>query len=107
MNMLHFVYELIDPRTNAVGYVGITDNPNRRFLAHLGDTETNHRKQRWMRQLQSEGLEPRMRILEVLETKEEALEREKHWIQYHIRQGAQLTNIMNAARARKRLSKPE
>lgn len=33
--MLHFVYELVDPRTGAVVYVGITNNPNQRFQAHL------------------------------------------------------------------------
>jgi predicted GIY-YIG superfamily endonuclease len=108
--MLYFVYELVDPRTDAVAYVGITDNPNRRFQAHLSDTETNDGKRMWVEQLQSEGLEPRMRILEIVETKEEALEREKHLIRHYTRLGEQLTNISHhgvKARSRTRSSGPE
>lgn len=106
--MPYFVYELVDPRTDAVAYIGITDNPNRRFQAHLSDTETNDKKRIWVEQLQSEGLEPRMRILEIVETREEALEREKHWIRHYIRLGKQLTNIFHhemKARSRKYSSK--
>lgn len=91
--MLHFVYELVDPRTDVVVYVGITNNPNQRFRVHLSDTGTNKNKGEWIEQLQGEHLEPRMRILEIVETKEEALEREKHWIQWYLQQGVALTNI--------------
>jgi predicted GIY-YIG superfamily endonuclease len=91
--MLHFVYELVDPRTNDVAYVGITDNPNRRFQAHLSDTETNDEKRMWIEQLRSENLEPRMRILETVETREEAFQREKYWIRHYIEQGKFLINI--------------
>jgi len=91
--ILHFVYELIDPRTDAVVYVGITNNPNQRFQAHLNDTETNIKKKKWIEQLQKEHFEPHMRILEIVETREEALEREKHWIRHYTKLGEQLTNI--------------
>jgi predicted GIY-YIG superfamily endonuclease len=91
--MLHFVYKLIDPRTGVVAYVGITDNPNRRFQAHLNDTKTNDGKRAWIEQLQSEHLEPRMEIIEIVETREEALEREKYWIQWYLQQGVTLVNI--------------
>ena len=44
-----------------------------------------------------------MKILEIVETREEALEREKHWIQHYSKLGEQLTNIihgkMKAARS--------
>lgn len=72
--MFHFVYELVDPRTNAVVYVGITNNPNLRFQAHLSNTEGNDKKDRWVEQLREESFEPRMKILEIMETREEAVE---------------------------------
>lgn len=71
--MFHFVYELVDPRTNAVVYVGITNNPNLRFQAHLSNTEGNDKKDRWVEQLREESFEPRMKILEIMETREEAV----------------------------------
>lgn len=94
--MLHFVYELVDPRTDAVAYVGITNNPNQRLRAHITDTETNDNKQAWIEQLQKEHLKPRMRILEIVESREEAVEREKYWIQYYIEHGKELTNLQHA-----------
>ena len=78
--VFHFVYELIDPRTDDVVYIGITNNPNLRFQAHLSDTETNDKKGKWIEQLREESFEPRMKILEIVETREEAFEREKYWI---------------------------
>ena len=90
--MFHFVYELTDPRTDDVVYVGITNNPNLRFQAHLSDTETNDKKGKWIEQLREECFEPRMKILEIVETREEAFEREKYWIQKYAQQGIVLTN---------------
>lgn len=90
--MFHFVYELVDPRTDATVYVGITNNPNLRFQAHLSDTETNDKKGKWIEQLREECFEPRMKILEIVETREEAFEREKYWIQKYTQQGVVLTN---------------
>lgn len=95
--MLHFVYTLIDPRTGVVAYIGITDNPNRRFQAHLDDTKTNGEKRAWIEQLQSEHLEPRMEIIEIVETREEALEREKYWIQCYSQRGVTLVNATRRA----------
>ena len=92
--MLQFVYTLIDPRTGVVAYIGITDNPNRRFQAHLDDTKTNGEKRAWIEQLQSEHLEPRMEIIEIVETREEVLEREKYWIQHYTSLGIAITNMV-------------
>jgi hypothetical protein len=78
--------------------VGITDNPNQRLRAHLGEAKPNGNKHNlkkcgWIEELQAEHLEPRMRILEIVETKREALDREKYWIQRYLQQGVALTNI--------------
>ena len=90
---MYFVYELVDPQTDVTGYVGITDNPNRRLKQHLSNSEANDDKRTWVEQLQSNDLKPHMKILEIVETMEEALEREKHWILNYTNLGVQLTNI--------------
>lgn len=90
--MLHFIYELIDPRTDTVFYIGITNDPNQRFQAHLHDAKTNDKKSERIEQLREESFEPRMRILEIVETREEAIERETYWIHEYLQQGIVLTN---------------
>ena len=90
---MYFIYELVDPRTNVVAYVGITNNPNARLQEHISCTGPNDGKKTWVRELQEEGYEPRMKILEVVDTKKEALAREKYWMQYHTSSGISITNI--------------
>lgn len=90
--MLHFVYELVDPRTNTPGYVGITNNPNQRYFEHIELRVKKGKKNDWIKQMLADGVTPKMRILEVVETREEARAREKFWIQQYIEQGMELTN---------------
>ena len=40
-----------------------------------------------------EGMVPDMQIIERVQTREEALEREGYWIRYYLQQGIPLTNI--------------
>lgn len=95
--MLYFIYELIDPRTETVAYVGITTDPNSRLQQHVNCVDENNEKIEWIQQLQKEALEPRMKILEIVETREEAIEKEKQWIQYYLSKGVSLTNIKYAS----------
>ena len=44
--------------------------------------DENNEKIEWIQQLQKEALEPRMNIVEIVETREEAIEKEKRWIQH-------------------------
>lgn len=97
--MLHFIYELIDPRTETVAYVGITTNPNSRLQQHVNCMDENNEKIEWIQQLQKEALEPRMKILEIVETREEAIEKEKQWIQHYLAKGVSLSNIKNASQS--------
>jgi len=97
--MLHFIYELIDPRTETVAYVGITTNPNSRLQQHVNCMDENNEKIEWIQQLQKEALEPRMKILEIVETREEAIEKEKQWIQHYLSKGVSLSNIKNASQS--------
>jgi hypothetical protein len=58
--------------------------------------DENNGKMEWIQQLQEEGLEPRMKILEVVEAREEAIEKEKKWIEHYLSKGVSLTNVKNA-----------
>lgn len=93
--MLHFIYALVDPRTDVVAYIGITNNPNARLIEHLEGKSPNDDKDAWIWELQEEGYEPRMKILEVVDTRKEALSRERYWIQHYLSAGVPLTNLVN------------
>jgi predicted GIY-YIG superfamily endonuclease len=96
---MYFVYALTDPRTDIVAYVGITNNPNARLQEHISCTGPNDEKKTWVRKLQEEGYEPRMKILEVVDTKGEATAREKYWIQHYTSTGMSITNIRSKPKA--------
>lgn len=104
--MLHFVYELIDPRANIVVYVGITNNPNKRLLEHLSDNIANGEKYEWIESLRDENFKPRMRIIEIVETREEAIKHEKHWIHHYQGQGFHLMNLKRYEPRQKTNKKP-
>lgn len=93
--MLYFVYTLIDPRSKHIGYVGITNNPNLRMQQHLTVRESNIKKNTWIDDLASEGLKPQMRIVEIVESLEDARSLEKQWIQQHSHQDICLVNIQH------------
>lgn len=91
---MYFIYALTDPRTEIVAYVGITNNPNARLQEHINCTGPNDEKKTWTRKLQAEGYDPRMKILEVVDTKREALAREKYWMQHYTSLGIAITNMV-------------
>ena len=91
--MLYFIYALTDPRTGTVAYVGITNNAYERFKQHISYRDNNGKKHAWIQQLQQEKVMPAMKILEVVEGEETALNRERFWINYYKEQGIQLTNL--------------
>ena len=101
--MPYYVYQLVDPRTGTVQYVGITEHLTRRRWEHLNNVGvSNQVKDAWIRELVGKGLEPRMEVIETAQTWDEVLEREKYWIQYYIRQGVHLLNITGNPRRRNR-----
>jgi hypothetical protein len=89
------IYALVDPRDNAVRYVGRAYEPQVRLKAHLKDEyAANPAKYRWIRELRTSGLLPHMEVLEgVYGSMRDADARERVWIQYFINAGAALTNI--------------
>lgn len=59
------VYGLVDPRTNAVRYVGKTLNPRRRMETHL-EKPCNARLAVWLGELKFLGLRPEMVAIEIV-----------------------------------------
>lgn len=89
---MYFIYALADPRTDDIAYVGITDNPYRRFKQHISYDQRQGYKNEWIRQLQNEMLVPSLKILETVETEDIARKRENYWIQHYKAQKIALTN---------------
>lgn len=85
------IYRLIDPIDGAVRYVGITNDPPGRMVQHLAAYNGSEGKRQWLRALKSQGLVPRMEIIEECPAESEG-ERERHWIAYHASMGDKLLN---------------
>src|SRR6266571_4586846 len=90
---IYTIYALIDPRDQAIRYVGITYAVYQRMRQHSRCEGYNEAKNTWIQELQREQLMFIMHSLEKVETVEEALDREKVWIEHLLKQGANLTNI--------------
>lgn len=88
------IYALIDPRDDAVRYVGIAVKPVKRLADHIKASayETTH-KARWIRQLLALGLQPTMQILEQGDDTALREEAERRWIAHYRSAGARLTNL--------------
>lgn len=88
-----FIYTLTDPETLQIRYVGKTDNPHRRLLAHKRQCVDNktHCK-RWIATLNAKSLAPTMSIIEEV-SKDAWEDKERYWIQHYRALGADLTNI--------------
>lgn len=92
--MPQFVYTLNHPITDVVGYVGITDNLYERFMQHMTCRGSGRKLQSWLGELRQQGLIPTLKVVEILETRAEAQEREKYWIRFYLDQGVILYNLM-------------
>lgn len=102
-----YVYELRDPRTNAVRYVGQTVDPKGRYSGHCSGTNTgNPELHAWVMDLRASGLKPQMVILERFAGREypsgrwpSALmdEAERKWIAHYLAAGADLLNRLDRA----------
>lgn len=77
------MYSLVDPRTNAVRYIGVTNNISRRVYQHKYWAKNSKRKHyvyNWINELFALGLDFGVNILENNLTQEQAFEREIYWI---------------------------
>jgi len=89
--MTSFVYALKDPRTDAIRYVGITNQKLKdRLYQHTKENNRNHRCN-WIKSILNIGLSPE---IEMLATVDDSLrvEAEKGWIAFFRKIGADLVN---------------
>ncbi len=89
------IYVLVDPRNNAIRYVGRTNEPQRRFRQHLNSPYVeNPAKYLWLQDLKKHDLLPRIEILEgVNGTLKDVGIRETVWIEHFKSIGTELLNL--------------
>ena len=89
------IYALIDPRDNAVCYVGMSKDAHVRLRQHLYKYRDGKRLMHWLEELDRLGLSPILEILETITGKDAyfiAVEREKYWVSEMARTGCPLLN---------------
>jgi len=107
----YFIYELVDPRTGQSHYVGKTNNPAKRLMAHVSssssDNACNAEKKAWIQELLAEGLQPKINILEEVKDARLVRNREKHWIRTYISRGIALMNVDDVEDPAPKVVKPK
>lgn len=86
-----FIYALVDPITEQVRYIGKSNNPRKRYNAHLTDTRFCKHKINWIKKLKEQSLVPVLQILEEV-SQDTWQERERHWIAFYRQHGHDLIN---------------
>ncbi len=87
---MNYIYIHFDPRTMAARYVGRSSSPVYRYYQH---SNSANKIGEWFNQLHKLGLVPLMKIVDEVETEEEAVEREAYWIRFCEKHGAKLLNF--------------
>lgn len=91
-----YMYELIDPTTGEICYIGQTSNPEKRIVQHCnrpGDIKGNVFMCLWILSLDKVGLKPIMKIIDTaLVYRGEADKREKELIHKYWNEGHPLLN---------------
>lgn len=86
------VYYLLDPRDNAIRYVGIAKDPERRFLGHCAEISSTH-KVNWIHEVfRATGTLPEMVVKCWVQDWQEAQRVEIALIAYLRQRGVALTN---------------
>lgn len=88
-----YIYVLIDPRDNAVRYVGVTVNPKDRLRRHIQAAPTSKlHSGRWISQLLGLNMVPTLNVIDEA-TEEDWRDRETYWIAKYRGEGTNLTNL--------------
>ena len=98
MDNRHIIYALIDPRDNAIRYVGKSDRGLIRTTEHGTDGHLSRDKTykgNWIRQLKKAGIEYRVMILEEHDSSCFLAKAEIWWIEFLRMAGYRLTNLTN------------
>lgn len=75
----YYLYALFDPNLKIPKYIGITNNPDRRYLEHLEDTN-NTKKTRWIQSLKQGNKIPIMKVVKDTDDVHKVIEWEKLYI---------------------------
>ena len=88
-----YIYYLYDPDSFEIGYVGKTENPKKRYRAHMeiGNLSGNTPKNNWIRKLMGDRKTPQMTILETVLI-EQWQDAERWWIAHLRALGYKLKN---------------
>lgn len=86
----NYIYALVDPRTDAVRYIGKSIRPKERLANHLNE-RSNSWRNHWLRKMRADGVRPVLRILEVVES-DDWQTAERRWIAHGRALGWRLTN---------------
>lgn len=101
------IYALIDPRDNAIRYVGKSEDVSYRYYQHLHGIGGGRQEREWIRELKILKLSPTLRILETIDRVPDAhklvLERECYWIDNLTSTGCLLINVFGVTRAYPRI----
>lgn len=89
-----YIYELIDPISNEIRYIGRTINPKIRLRGHLSKSKKfNTHRDCWIRSLTSVGEKPILNIIDELECSwEYSYKIERLYIKKYLKLGHRLTN---------------
>lgn len=60
----HFIYVLVDPRTNVVRYVGCTEDAKKRAASHASHPIRSTKE--WVKELRDLGLKPQLRVIDTV-----------------------------------------
>lgn len=104
-----YIYVLLDPTTDAVRYVGKTNNVYKRYYNHLQELQDpkkrGYHSKNWIRQVLKTGVAPKILIVEECNS-DTWREREKFWIQLYKTEGCNLTNMTEGGDGIAGYSKP-
>lgn len=80
---MYTIYALIDPSDGLIRYVGMAQDLYSRFIQHINCESRNAEKNLWVTDCRSRNVMIQMRTLEAVETRDQALEAEKRWIEHY------------------------
>ena len=93
-DLVRYIYALIDPRDDAVRYVGCAGDIDERLRQHMRSKNLSLPKYRWLAELKQCDLSPRLEILETVEGYLPTFAREEYWVKKLMGAGAPLTNVL-------------
>lgn len=96
----HYVYGLTDPDTGEIRYIGLSNDPIRRYKQHMDDARGYcEGKAEWLKGLRLQGREPGLKLLDECPNVEAARIVESAWIATLFEAGVPLTNGKNTVRS--------